>query len=283
MSRALRSATPTTRDALRRLLDDPIFEIVPLSNAVERALPLPSGARISVTASPNKALEDTLDTAAELLQRGFRVTPHLSARMTTDMPHLERLLGRMEALDIGAAFVVGGDADPEGEFYDGLSLLEAMDKIGHALDIGVPGYPEGHPDIPGEVLVSALANKQPHASWVTSQMCFDSEAVVSWIRGIRSSGITLPVVLGIPSPADRAKLLATSARIGVGRSMSFLRKNTGLFSAFFRRGGYDPSDLLVKVGDRLADPSLEVTGLHIYTFNQCAAAEEWRHDVLSRL
>jgi methylenetetrahydrofolate reductase (NADPH) len=274
---------PTARRSIRRLLDDPTFEMIPLSNATEQASYLPEGARISVTASPNKTLDDSLDLAAELCQAGYRVTPHLSARMSRDMAHVEHLVHRMQELGLTTAFVVGGDPDPVGEFHDGVSLLEAMDRVGHSLAIGVPCYPEGHPDIPEDDLWRALEAKQRYAAWMTSQMCFDGDALRKWGINARQRGVELPLVLGLPGAADRMKLLRISTRIGVGRSLSFLRKNTGLVSAFVKPGGYDPAELLIDIGDDLADPTLDIVGCHIYTFNQCDTTEEWRQRVLQAL
>lgn len=277
------SLSPTARKAIAQVLDDPTFEMIPLSNASEQARHLPSGARVSITASPNKTLEDSLELAGMLVDRGFRVTPHLSARMTVDLAHLERLLARIEACGIESVFVVGGDAEYTGAFYDGLSLLEGMERIGHGLKLGVPCYPEGHPQIPEETLTAALASKQRHAAWMTSQMCFDADALADWSTTVREAGIDLPLVLGLPGAADRMKLLGISGRIGVGRSLSFLRKNTALVSAFVKPGGYDPAELLIDLGERLGSERLDVVGCHIYTFNQCDNTEAWRQSFLAAL
>lgn len=283
MSTDVATLSPAARRAMGRILSDPIFEMIPLRSAEEQAGYLPDGARVSVTASPNLTLDDSLDLAEQLVRRGFRVTPHLSAHMTRDRAHLQHLLARIVDLDVTTAFVVGGDASDDGDYHDGLALLEAMAEIGHHLTVGIPCYPEGHPDIPDPILAGALADKQPHASWMTSQMCFDGEVLAAWARHTRRQGIHLPLVLGLPGVADRTKLLRISARIGVGRSLSFLRKNTGLISAFVRPGGYDPLEFLAGIGDDLDDPELDITGCHIYTFNQCDSTEEWRRRVLESL
>lgn len=277
------SLTPVARKAIAQILEDPIFEMIPLKNTLEQAGHLPDGARVSITASPHKTLDDSLDLAAELAERGLRVTPHLSARMTADLSHLEHLLGRIERIGLDTAFVVGGDAEFTGAFYDGLSLIAAMEQIGHSLEIGVPCYPEGHPQIPDEDLAQALLDKQSHAAWMTSQMCFDGEAVRGWAAETRARGVGLPLVLGLPGAADRIKLLKISTRIGVGRSLSFLRKNTGLVSSFVKPGGYDPGELLGDLGDDLADETLDIVGCHIYTFNQCDTTEAWRQSLLEVL
>lgn len=275
--------SPIARRAIRDLLTDPLFEMIPLSSALEQARHLPPGARISVTASPNKTLDDSLDLAAELSEQGFRVTPHLAARMVDSHAHLENLLQRIEHLGVDRAFVVGGDGEPAGPFFDGLALLEAMGAVGHGLDVGIPCYPEGHPIISDAALAGALSAKAQHASWMTSQMCFDGRAVRRWALETRAEGVGLPLVLGLPGAADRLELLRISARIGVGGSLAFLRKNTGLVSQFVKPGGYDPAELLLDLGDDLADRDLGIAGCHIYTFNQCETTEAWRRSFLDSL
>ena len=148
--------------ALARVLADPTFELIPLKNVRDQAAALPRGATISVTASPGKTIETTVDLAIELEATGLRAIPHLSARMIRDRAHLATLLDRLEGAGIDRAFVVGGDADEPGEFLDGLSLLRAMAELGRLpKELGCPCYPQGHPDIPGAALAQALRDKAP--------------------------------------------------------------------------------------------------------------------------
>lgn len=272
------------RAAVRRVLEHAKFELIPLKNVLDQSRFLPEGATVSVTASPAKTLEDTLDLAAELQQRGFDVIPHLSARMTKDKAHLESLLKRMESMEVSRLFLVGGDAEEPGDFFDAYSVLQAMNDIGHHLtEIGVTSYPEGHHVIPDDKIRQALHDKQPHADYMTTQMCFDADAITSFISESRDAGITMPVHLGLPGVADRLKLMSISARIGVGQSISFLSKNRGLVSQFLKPGGYTPDELLEELGPTLADPAAKVEGVHIYTFNQCETTERWRQEYLARL
>ena len=271
-------------EQIRRVLESPKFELLPFKNVVAQAGFLPDGALISVTASPTKTLEDTFDVAAELRMLGFEVVPHLSARMTRDRSHLASLLERMEDLEMSRVFVVGGDAPQQGVFPDGYSILSALDEMGHHLtEIGVPCYPEGHAVIPEENLAQALHDKQAHARYMTTQMCFDGEAVTDFLDRSRAGGIHLPVRLGLPGVADRLKLMQISARIGVGQSVRFLSKHRGLVSRFVRPGGYAPDELLEDVFPRLGERSEEVLGVHIYTFNQCETTERWRQEYLAAL
>ncbi len=269
---------------MRRILEHPKFEVLPLKNVLDQVRWLPEGATVSITASPTKTLEDTMDVAAELRLRGFQVVPHLSARMTHDKTHLAALLGRMEELEISRIFLVGGDAPQRGIFPDAYSLLLAMDDLGnHLTEIGVTSYPEGHAVIPDAKLQQALHDKQPFASYMTTQMCFDPQAIGGFVSGCRADGIALPVRIGIPGVADRLKLIQISTRIGVGQSVRFLSKHRGLVTKFIKPGGYAPEGLLEGLAPLADDPAAAILGVHIYTFNQCETTERWRQEYLATL
>lgn len=272
------------RSAIAAVLRNVRYEIIPLKNAVAQADFLPAGAVVTVTASPNKGMEATLDLAAELAEAGFDVTPHLSARLHRDRAHLESILARSAELGLRRAFVVGGDHPHPGEFFDGLSLLRAMEQIGHPFrEVGIPAYPEGHPLIPDSKLDRALSDKQPYAHHLATQMCFDAGAIRSFLAGARRRHIRLPALLGVPGVGGRMKLLQISARIGVGDSMKFLAKNARVVTKLMGPGGYDPGELLEDLGDSLSDPTLAIDGLHVYTFNRCEATEAWRREYLKAL
>src|SRR5262245_20755192 len=201
MSLEMRTASPQAPAAepvspLARVLADPTFELIPLKNVREQAAALPRGATCSVTASPGKGIEATVELAIELEQAGLRAIPHLSARMIRDKAHLGELLDRLRGAGIDRAFVVGGDADEPGEFLDGLSLIRAMRDLGKGPGVlGCPCYPHGHPDIPTPALKQALRDNAPLVQYMTTQLCFDPKAIVSFIAARRREGIDLPVKL----------------------------------------------------------------------------------------
>lgn len=275
---------PAIRSAIAEVLRNARFEIIPLKNAVAQAAHLPPGSVITVTASPNKGMEATMDLAAELAEAGFDVTPHLSARLHRDRAHLEATLDRAAELGFRRAFVVGGDHLHPGEFFDGISLLRAMEEIGHPFEeVGIPAYPEGHPVIPAAKLDQALSEKQPYAHHLATQMCFDAGAIRSFLSDARRREVSLPAMLGVPGVGGRLKLLEISARIGVGDSMRFLSKNARVVTRLLGPGSYDPGELLEDLGDSLTDPRMGIEGLHIYTFNRCEATEAWRREYLEAL
>jgi methylenetetrahydrofolate reductase (NADPH) len=268
--------------ALRTVLADPTFELLPLKNAPDQEPALPRGARVSVTASPAKGLEATVSLSVRLEGAGFRVVPHLSARMVRDEAHLRSLLAALSDAGIDRAFVVGGDAEEPGAFKDGLSLLTTMADLGIApTEIGIPCYPQGHAFIPDDALLAALAAKARFASYMTTQLCFDPKAIGTWLAARRADGIELPVRIGIPGVAAIPKLIEISARIGVRDASRFVLKNTRFVGELLSSGGvYRPTGLLEKLAPLIADVEADVIGLHIYTFNQVAATEAWRRGYL---
>jgi methylenetetrahydrofolate reductase (NADH) len=270
------------RGALVAALEDPIFELLPLKNLPEQIPHLPAGARVSVTASPAKGIDATVDWAVKLQADGFRAIPHLSARMIADRPTLAGLLDRAREGGLTHAFVVGGDADEPGEYLDGLSLLKAMDELGHPFTtLGCPGYPQGHPDIPDAALESALHDKAGYVDHVTTQMDFDVKAIGAWVRGEREAGLRPDIVIGVPGVADPQKLLSIAARIGVKDAKRFLVKNLRFVTGLAKSGGfYKPTGFVEDIAPLLADPDAKVAGFHLYTFNAVEATEEWRRSML---
>jgi methylenetetrahydrofolate reductase (NADPH) len=273
------------REALAGALADPIFELLPLKNLPDQVPHLPAGARVSVTASPAKGIDATLDWAVRLQADGFRAIPHLSARMIPDRATLAGLLERARDGGLRHAFVVGGDADEPGEYLDGLSLLEAMYDLGHPFTtLGCPGYPQGHPDIPDEALERALRDKARYVDHVTTQMDFDVKAIGAWVHRQRAAGLVPDVVIGVPGVADPQKLLSIAARIGVKDAKRFLVKNLRFVTGLAKSGGfYKPTSFVEGVAPLLADPTARVSGFHLYTFNAVEATETWRQSMLASL
>jgi methylenetetrahydrofolate reductase (NADPH) len=271
------------REAVARLVRHPLFELIPLRTALERAEALPEGAATTVTASPSHGIEATIHLCESLMARGHEATPHLAAHMFRDRAHVAELLDRCRAAGIRSAFVVGGDAKDRGPIHDGLTLIRLMEELDHPfISVGVPGYPEGHPTVADDVLVRALLDKQAHATHVTTQMSFDSEAIAAWIARMRMEGVTLPVHVGLPGAATLRKLTTVAARIGVTGSLRYLRKHRSLLGHVLRRS-VGPDALLGSLAVTLADPAADVRALHLFTFNQVEETVGWQRRLLGEL
>ena len=277
--------TPASRAALATLLRAPTFELIPLKNALDQAALLPTGASVSVTASPTKGLEATVALACQLRTDGFEVVPHLSARMVRDRDHLCDVVAALRDAGVDRAFVVGGDEKEPGAYPDGLALLRDLAEVGHPFrEIGIPSYPQGHAFIADGPLLEALRAKAEFATYMTTQLCFDPTAISTWLAARRAEGLTLPVHIGVPGVAEPQKLLALAARIGVADTHRFLAKNVRFVARLVRSGGfYRPDALLEGIAPTLADPAANVTGFHLYLFNAVEATEGWRQAKLAQL
>jgi len=269
-------------EALRR----PRYEVVPLEGVVGRvAEHVPRDVKLTVTASPRKGIGPTLDVAAALAELGYRVVPHLSARLVADETHLKDVMQRLSGLGIREAFVIAGDVDePHGAFASALDLLEAMAGSGHQLDeIGIAGYPERHPVIADDVTIQAMWDKRRYATYIVSQLCFDPKVVAGWVQRVRRRGVEQPIHLGVPGPVEVSRLLRVSSSIGLGESARFIRRHRGWLPHLLRPGGYRPDRLVEGLAGTLADPADRVHGFHVYTFNEVERTERWRRTLLDRL
>jgi methylenetetrahydrofolate reductase (NADPH) len=252
------------------------FEVLPFARAEEEAARLPEPTWLTVTSSPRHDPERTIEFAARLAALGHAVTPHLAARAVRDRDHLDRLLGSVSEAGIDDLFVIGGDnGEPAGEFSAAADLLPLIRENPHGvLTIGIAAYPEGHPLIGSDALARVLEQKAPFADYMTTQMCFDAEVLLGWLRTTRAEGLTLPVHIGMPGIVDRRRLLEVSIRIGVGPSVAYVRKQRGLFGLLRR-----PASTVEKLYDALApgvdDATLGVDGFHYYTLNQLLDTWEW--------
>ena len=271
------------RGTIQRWLGKARYEVLPLEGAEERVLQaVGTDVKVTVTGSPRRGLDRTLELAERLARHGYSVVPHISARLVAEGRHLDEVVDRVRAAGIREVFVVAGDeAEPAGEFSGSLDLLQAMHERGHAFDdIGIAGYPESHPLIDDDVTIQAMWDKRRFATYIVSNICFDAKVIVRWVKRVRRRGVELPIYLGLPSITDTAKLLRVSQKIGVGESARFLTKSRGGLLRLLVPGGYNPTRLLEKLSSNLGDPAHNVSGVHIYTFNELEQTETWRRRMI---
>jgi len=240
---------------------------------------------LTVTVTEAKGLTPTLELAERLTGHGFRVTPHLAARLIRDEAQLTDVTARLRAAGVDSVFVVGGDAaEPAGTFPDALSLLEALETAGRPFrHVGIGGYPEGHRHISAELIERALERKAPHATSVITQLCFSAATTTAWARQVEQRGVDLPIRVGLPGAVTRQKLIRISATLGLGRSARFLTKQHSLFWRFFLPHGYQPDRLVERLAPALGQPGHHLQGFHLFTFNEVARTEAWRQTWLTRL
>ncbi len=278
------SSAPPRPATIAELLRRSRYEVIPLVGAEEQVLEhVPRDVTLTVTASPVKGLDHTLELAGRLAAYDYPVVPHLSARLVVDRAHLAEIVARISEMGVRDVFVVAGDADaPAGSFSGAAQLLDAMAELGHPFEqIGITGYPESHPIIDDETTIAAMFEKSRHATYIASQICFDSLVTVEWIENVWTRGTRLPILVGIPGVVPRAKLLRVSTRIGIGESLRYLRKHSDFVTRFLQPGGFSPDKLIKGLGPALASPEQRIGGFHIFTFNDLADTEAWRQRKLA--
>lgn len=268
-----------------RLLENARYEVLPTASTEDKVLAsVPRDRTITVTASPSKGLGATFDLAERLVGHGYLVVPHVAARMVTGRTELAEITDRLLGKGITSVFVPGGDAEAAGDYPDALALLEDLAELGSPFShVGITGYPESHPTIHDDLTVQSMWDKRRYATHIVSNLTFDPAVVRDWLHRLRARGVTMPLLLGIPGPVERTKLLGMATKIGVGDSTRFLAKNKSLFARLAAPGGFTGESFLEKCAPALGTKGALVEGLHVFTFNQVAETEAWRTDMLQRL
>ncbi|WP_030442616.1 methylenetetrahydrofolate reductase [Actinoplanes subtropicus] len=246
---------------------------------------IPAGTRVNVTFLGNEDLAMRLSAARAVKATGLVPVPHISARRLTSAEMLAEFLTTMSAEGLAdSVFTVGGDpATPHGPYGDALSVIRSGLLETHGVrHVSIAGYPEGHPDIPAEVLWPALSDKYAAlqvrhlAGDIITQFGFDVDPVLDWIAAVRERGVHAPIRIGVPGPAGIRRLMRYAARFGVGTSTSIAKKYG--FSITNLMGTAGPDRFLRALA---TDYHPQVHGevkLHFYTFGGLRATAQWIAD-----
>jgi methylenetetrahydrofolate reductase (NADPH) len=260
--------------SVRALACGASIEITPRESPQLPALAaaLPAGTRVYVAAASGSDPQHVVQASRAITAVGLTPVPHVVARAFADGAAAGRHLAALTQAGVGEVLVVAGSQGrPVGRLTSSLDLLRAGLLDGFTR-VGVAGYPEGCPDVPAAAVRDALLEKQDWARasgvevQVVSQFAFDATAYVDWVARIRSSGVTLPVVLGVPGVVGTRRLLGYAVRCGVGPSLRVLRRRAGEMTRL-AAGWYRPDELVLGLARDLADPvAAGVAGLHLYPF-----------------
>ena len=232
------------------------FEIFPSSRL--KLENLPDDWSLTITATQD-SLKPTLDTYRKL---NAEHAPHISAALVGSEEYLQDLADLVRR----KVFLIGGDREPLGPYERSAQLIP---HFAHCHEIGVAGYPEGHPEYPHEEFGDGILQEKQDlgATYVATQMTFRPQAIVDWIERIRDKGITLPVHAGIAAPISVPKLTQFALRSGVNTSLGFIKKMSKRDVAKMIQR-YDPEPLMEEIYEH-------VDGFHIYTFNAIQTTRDW--------
>jgi len=278
-------ATPgADTSAVGAALSDVTFDMLPAEGFEEALTHVPDGARIAVVLTPEVGIEPTVERTEQARELGYEVVPHVAPRFIEDRDELADIATRLTDAGVTDIFVPGGDRDePLGEFASAYEMLLALEELGVSFEeVGITGYPTGHDSIDDATLMDAMDRKTPYATYLVTQLCFDAEAILSWIEGVRDRGIDLPVEVGIPGVMHYRRLMTLARKWGIAGPIGFIRKTTG-FASFLREfvgsgGKYRPTEMVETLAPYWGDSECDIRRLRLYTFNQTQDTESWRRE-----
>ena len=249
----------------------------------EAARLMPKDARVYVAALPKDPPDRQIRVCSEVRSLGLIPVPHIVARNIPDRDALDRLLGRLaQEAGVDRALVLGGDRDvPAGEYDCSLQLIESGLLQAHGIDkIAIAVYPEGHPRIPDDVLDQARTDKLAAAraagleAILISQVCFEAAPIIRFLRKIRAEGVTERVRVGVAGPAKYSTLVKYAMICGVGSSLRALKERESLAKNLL--SGETPEKLILELEEAAeAEPSLNIWGIHFFTFASLKNTIEW--------
>jgi methylenetetrahydrofolate reductase (NADPH) len=285
------AADPAAKAALAKIVAGSSFEITARDpeKAVASLVDLAPKTPVYIAHIPGDPWARVMETALKVRDAGFSPIPHVVARNIKDEADLEEFLKTIVG-ELGTDHVLclGGDVDnPPGKFTMSRQLIETglFPKTG-IKRIGLACYPEPHPKAPVEVFNEelskkfALATEQGLNPWVVTQFAFEAEPIVGRLKELPGQGVTGPVRVGVAGPAGLKSLIGFSMRCGVGNSLKALTSRPTSIGKLMTK--HTPEDVVADLALAMAkDPSLNVEGLHFFTFGGVPAAAGWMKDTLA--
>ncbi len=238
----------------------------------------PPATPVYVSAVPSRPPTEQLAAAKRLHARGFEPVPHVAARNFDSAVALDDYLARMaEEAGVRRLLIIGGDRDtPAGGFHHAIEVIESgLPQSRGIREIGIAGYPEGHPRIAAAEIERLLAAKIEAAAatglgvHIVTQFAFAPEPVLAYVARLRERGIEQPVRIGVAGPASVATLMRFAAICGVATSARARARNAGLVKNLF---GASAPDAILRA---LAGAQLGDVAPHFFTFGGLGATARW--------
>jgi methylenetetrahydrofolate reductase (NADPH) len=222
-----------------------------------------------------------VDAALRLAAAGLEPVPHLAVRNFASTALLERFLARMREAGVRRVLVIAGDRDrPAGSLGDAMEAIDSGVLQRHGIDeIGIAGYPEGHPGISEQQLDRALREKIDIAAeiglrvHIVTQFCFEADPIIRWTGRLRDFGVETPVRIGLAGPTNITTLLRYARRCGVLSSAQGLARQSGLARQMF--GMSAPDGLVRAIAEARTGRQLGDIALHFFSFGGIAATARW--------
>ncbi|HEY2338028.1 MAG TPA: methylenetetrahydrofolate reductase [Burkholderiales bacterium] len=260
-----------------------------LHRAAEMAALLPKDTCVYIPSLPGLPLGRTLDAVAALKAAGLDPVPHVSARRILDKDEFKSFLKKsVDQYGVHRVLVIGGDeSKPKGPFADSIQVIESglLAECG-VREIGVAGYPEGHPKISPALLQQSFERKAQMAKdqnlglYVVTQFSFSPARMVEFCSNLARTAPQVGIYMGVAGPTDPAALARYAQRCGVSVSLRALRTlGTGIAKLVTHT---DPREHVIALARyaRSREPS-NLVGLHLYSFGGVVRTAAWMHDLLA--
>lgn len=253
------------------------------------AAELPVGTRVYVNHLPRHSLGESLAALVALREAGLEPVPHIAARRIASREALRAYLARAVAeAGVAKALVIGGDTTEAAGPYADAGALVADGVLAECgiREVGLPGYPEGHPSIPRPVLARLLAERldllraQGLGAHILTQFSFAPARVIEYAVEAARTAPGVPVYVGLAGPTDPLRLLRFAQRCGVSASLRALRAQG--MGAIRLVTHTDPMDQLVAVARHCAGAAeCNVVGVHLFSFGGVAQTAAWMNRVIT--
>lgn len=248
---------------------------------------VPTDTRLYIAHVPGTAFDDTVTLAARMRKEGVEPVPHIVGRRIENLTVLDDFLRKLAGeAGVRQVLVVAGDVStPVGDLTSGLAILESGLLEKHGLrKIGVAGHPEGHREVPDDVLRDALRRKNAYAAktgadvYIVTQFTFSAEPVVKWEGANREDIGRLPVVVGLPGLASTKTLLKYAMDCGVGASLQAFSKRAASLTKLLTVS--TPDDIVVGLARHKSQtPQSPLSGVHFFPFGGFKRTADWANAI----
>jgi methylenetetrahydrofolate reductase (NADPH) len=244
---------------------------------------LPAGTPVYVNHLPSRDLDHTLPALIALRQAGLEPVPHIAARRVASREQVRSFLDRaVKTAGVAKVLLIGGDVAGASGPYDSAAALLADRLLGEGgiQQVGLAGYPEGHPRIATATLRNALdeklalAREQGLAAYIVTQFSFAPRRIAEYCADLARRHPDAPVYVGLAGPASPVALLRYAQRCGVGASLRALQSQG--MGAVRLVTHADPGEQLTALARHCRSGSAtNVVGVHLYSFGGVATTAHW--------
>jgi methylenetetrahydrofolate reductase (NADPH) len=276
-------------DPLKDFLENFSIEVMPrtASKIVSFNEILPQNTRVYIAHIEGVPIEEMVETAKRLSGEGFNVMPHFPARIIKDKNTLEDWINRYqgEAGIEQALLLAGGVSQPHGSYESSMQLVETelFEKYNFK-NLHFAGHPEGNKDIDNDGSTkhvdAALSWKQKFKERtdidlaLTTQFCFEAGPVIEWADSLTSSGIDIPIHIGVAGPAKLQTLIKFSIACGVGPSLRVLQKRAKDVKKLLLP--FEPNEFLETLAvHKKENPNFNITNVHFFPLGGINVNATW--------